>query len=456
MICLSRDNILNQLFYIKEIHGHIRNLGIIASLVVALCFSNIALASGTWYIQDSGITESLRDVCFVDSLNGCVCGDEIILHTSDGGRTWQCQWQNTSPVPTQLLTIAFRNRLEGWAGGLWLHSCYGAILLHTTDGGYSWNGLLACGKGTPPTTSIITDIDFADPFHGFYARFYDDFWSWDSSIYQLPTKTYLIGWHGISINKICFPKALCGWVLTTLSSCRGFDVLSLVFPIRLTDGGIEVPVERFFTITLHDIDFVDTLQGWIVGEEGTIFYTTNGGFTWTSQMSGIANTFYAVDFVDSLNGWVVGAGGSILRTRNGGDSWIIEPSPTNADLYAVCFVDTNHGWAVGSDGTIVCYTTGAVGIEEARTMLPSIFELYTYPNPINVESQINFTLPIETHVSLKIYDVTGRLVKILVDEIRNAGYHLIKWEVTNVPSGVYFCKFATCEHTKTKKLILLR
>ena len=43
-----------------------------------------AFATGRWYIQDSGVTEFLRDVWFVDSLRGWICGGGVILHTADG------------------------------------------------------------------------------------------------------------------------------------------------------------------------------------------------------------------------------------------------------------------------------------------------------------------------------------------------------------------------------------
>jgi photosystem II stability/assembly factor-like uncharacterized protein len=57
--------------------------------------------------------------------------------------------------------------------------------------------------------------------------------------------------------------------------------------------------------------------------------------------------------VDSSDGWVVGEGGTILQYQNG--QWIAYPSSTSASLNSVFFLDPTHGWAVGSGGTILYY-----------------------------------------------------------------------------------------------------
>jgi len=96
-------------------------------------------------------------------------------------------------------------------------------------------------------------------------------------------------------------------------------------------------------------------------------------------------------------------------------------------------------------------------------VLSSTFELCGgYPNPLNSETQIKFAIPEEAQVNLGIYDVTGRLVKNLVNKNMEAGYHTITWQPKGLASGIYFAKLkvhadlGSDSYADTKKLILLR
>jgi hypothetical protein len=84
-----------------------------------------------------------------------------------------------------------------------------------------------------------------------------------------------------------------------------------------------------------------------------------------------------------------------------------------------------------------------------------------YPNPFNPTTELLFSMRTKGHVSLKIYNVAGQLVKTLVNEVRDAGPHREVWDGTNnlgtnVASGVYFYKMQTNDFSQTKKMVLLR
>lgn len=86
-----------------------------------------------------------------------------------------------------------------------------------------------------------------------------------------------------------------------------------------------------------------------------------------------------------------------------------------------------------------------------------------YPNPFNPTTTIRYSVRERTHVSLKIYDVGGRLVKTLVDEAKNpnSNGHSVEWNGRNnlghrVSSGLYFYRLVAGSFTKTKKMVLLR
>lgn len=89
--------------------------------------------------------------------------------------------------------------------------------------------------------------------------------------------------------------------------------------------------------------------------------------------------------------------------------------------------------------------------------LPERFELFqNYPNPFNPSTTINFALPEQSDVIIRIYDVMGRRVATLLDENRPAGYHNIVWNAGSVASGIYFYRIQASEFTSVKKLTLVK
>ncbi|MFQ6007792.1 MAG: WD40/YVTN/BNR-like repeat-containing protein [Candidatus Zixiibacteriota bacterium] len=96
--------------------------------------------------------------------------------------------------------------------------------------------------------------------------------------------------------------------------------------------------QPFTSEKLGDVIFVDVNNGWVVGSNGYILHTSNGGASWSKQTSGTTNDLWGVTFVDPDTGWAVGRVGIILHTTDGGDSWEPQSSNTDKVLSAVTFV----------------------------------------------------------------------------------------------------------------------
>ena len=78
------------------------------------------------------------------------------------------------------------------------------------------------------------------------------------------------------------------------------------------------------------------------------------------------------------------------------------------------------------------------------------------PNPFNPTTRISYFLPKEDLVRLSVYDVSGRLVELLVSEVKPAGEHVVEWDAKVVASGIYFYRIEVGSFTKTRKMILIR
>ena len=97
------------------------------------------------------------------------------------------------------------------------------------------------------------------------------------------------------------------------------------------------------------------------------------------------------------------------------------------------------------------------GVDDESGLVADQFVLYpNYPNPFNPETNIRFSLPEDQIVSLNIYNMTGQLVKNLVNERRSAGIHSVHWNASGVASGVYLYQLQVEGQFITQKMILMK
>jgi hypothetical protein len=100
--------------------------------------------------------------------------------------------------------------------------------------------------------------------------------------------------------------------------------------------------------------------------------------------------------------------------------------------------------------------------EPSEELLPGEFRLsQNYPNPFNPMTEIQYYLPIRSHVTIDIFNVLGRRVRSLVDREESAGSYSVSWDGTDlsgkrVASGVYLYRFQTDNHMDTKRMVLLK
>ena len=79
-----------------------------------------------------------------------------------------------------------------------------------------------------------------------------------------------------------------------------------------------------------------------------------------------------------------------------------------------------------------------------------------YPNPFNPSTIINYDIPVEGHVSLKVYTYLGEEVTTLVDEDAHPGMYQVEWNARGLASGVYFYRLRTGHFVETRKLVLIK
>ena len=125
---------------------------------------------------------------------------------------------------------------------------------------------------------------------------------------------------------------------------------------------------------------------------------------------------------------------------------VIDPNNTLTEIHE----SNNTGWAP-------LRTTNNIGTAIDVEELPGSFELHAnYPNPFNPSTTLSFTLDQPQDVKLTVYDVLGRQVKVLVDELTPAGLHAIRFDAGSLGSGTYFYRLQTRDRAEVRSMVLMK
>jgi len=294
----------------------------------------------SWNIQDSGTTNPLEDIFFIDELTGWAAGNNRLLKTTDGGTTWT---EQNFGISGNFESIHFLNANEGWVTG--------SKLMQTSDGGETWVEL-ARNAPIRPVSSISSGIYFLSPDVGFGFA--------DRSVYKSSNGganwEFIKNGTGLNFTSISFTNENEGWGVGRAGT-RG-----AVF--HTTDGGITWMQQAISNKirTFNSVQFINNTTGWIAEDSEFIFRTTDGGNTWIETNTGLPGRtrLESLFFIDSQTGWIVGkdliATGPaqiiIARTTDGGETWTRQDDMSDGRLKSVFFLDSNTGWAVGDRNQI--------------------------------------------------------------------------------------------------------
>ena len=126
-------------------------------------------------------------------------------------------------------------------------------------------------------------------------------------------------------------------------------------------------------------------------------------------------------------------------------------SPGDAWAPPVNFIGTQAAFLAWTD-----YDNVIVGVNKTDK-LPSVYSLsQNYPNPFNPSTSIEFAIPRNSEVTLKIYNTLGQEVRTLINEQMSAGSYNYDFDASSLSSGVYFYTLKAGDFVQSKKMILLK
>jgi hypothetical protein len=123
------------------------------------------------------------------------------------------------------------------------------------------------------------------------------------------------------------------------------------------------------------------------------------------------------------------------------------------------FYNDSVGWGVGGGGKIIHTTNSGMPVAVANNSgnMPDNFILYqNYPNPFNISTIIEFEIPKRGHVTIKIYNILGKEIRTIVNEVLSPGKYKTVFNADNLSSEIYFYKLVIGANTAVKKMVLIK
>lgn len=435
-------------------------------LLISLVPLNMIFSQGKWVYNSSPTTVQLNTLFCIDSLTCWAAGDSgVVLQTTNGGADWVLQ---DLGVLETIRSIFFLNDSLGWAISSKLSDPYGSYIHKTTNGGNLWQT-----DYFPINNAFLQTVYFIDSLNGWVGG------SGNPSTFFGTTDG------GLNWNIPRFDSSLYSTLPVTsfefYSSQYGFasggahDLVGVIWSTK--DSGKTWLAVPMGPEPLQELRFIDSTT--IVGvggdfEFGTgIARSTNAGESWTYTEPGFFGVCTGLSFRTDYEGWgTLGPQKQFIFSNDSGKTWITTGTVDTFTVYDVVFTDSLHGFAVGDNGDYYSVTNhrgiilkykadidSTVEVAENYSLLD--FNLFqNYPNPFNPSTKISYQSSAGGWQTLKIYDVLGNEIAILVNEYRPAGRYEVEFQSTvngsQLASGIYFYTLRAGNYSESKKMILLR
>jgi len=187
-----------------------------------------------------------------------------------------------------------------------------------------------------------------------------------------------------------------------------------------------------------------------------IFVSSNNGVKWTQTS---LNNQWIRSIVVSGDNVIAGTErGGVFLSRNKGINWVEKNEGLDTLDVRSLLISEDYVFAgTRGKGIYKRSLSELVSVEQTTEVLPSGYSItQNFPNPFNPVTKINFSIPKQGMTTLKIFDITGRLVATLVNEIKAPGFYSVNFEGTGFASGAYFYKLESLDFSDVKRMILVK
>lgn len=209
--------------------------------------------------------------------------------------------------------------------------------------------------------------------------------------------------------------------------------------------------------TFHD--FIKVGDHIFAGTENGVYRTSEEVLNWQKKDIAIFPSRDIACFVNDQNriyaGIDFGLDHWIFYTDDFGETWNFKWHEFSF-LYDLIIYDKKL-WAARLDGLWYYDLSGSTNVDEPSENIPNKIKLsQNYPNPFNPLTKIKYEIPKSGRVKLIVYNALGVEIQTLLNEFKTAGVHEIKFDASDLSSGIYFYELRIEGKAITKKMVLLR
>jgi hypothetical protein len=408
--------------------------------------------------QVSGVTTTLKSAyALPGGIIAWICGySGVVLKTTNSGTNWINVSGNGIPNTISLISICAISQSIAVTAG---YSGSNTFVYRSSNGGANWTQVFTETGGFIDavylSTNSGTGFMVGDPVGGRWSlwKTTNSGANWDSAGLYLPQAGTEAGWNNslvVNSNHI--------WFGTNNSRIYHSRNLGLNWTAQSTSPEVNSYAVYFA--------MMDTAYGYAGGT--TILLTTNGGMNWrdttspgTGIFGGFSEGFQGADNVPPSLMFYVRNDNTIYISYNG-ISWGLGYTATSGTYSHISPYLTSLAYAVRTLGGITRLWTVYAGVKKISSRVPDGFKLYdNYPNPFNPTTKIRIDIPNNvksqtSNVKLVIYDILGREIDVLVDEVLKSGTYEVEWNAEKYTSGIYFYRLTTDGYSVTKKMVLIK
>lgn len=185
--------------------------------------------------------------------------------------------------------------------------------------------------------------------------------------------------------------------------------------------------------------------------------------TYNTSNSGLPNNCVSSIVIDRQNNKWIGSSNANLQAglvKYDGSNWIFYNTSNSGlphnSVFSIVIDKFNNKWIATGNGLAVFNEEGIISSVGNPIIIEEFSLSQNYPNPYNPNTKIKYSIPQQSFVTLKVYDLLGREIATLVNEEKPAGIYETEFNGSNLTSGVYFYQLKAGGFVETKKMILLR
>jgi ligand-binding sensor domain-containing protein len=264
-----------------------------------------------------------------------------------------------------------------------------------------------------------------------------------------------------------FPLFPIGFPLTT-AYCLALDASNNLFA-GTSRNGVFVSIDggTFWNQTGVNSPFIFySVKAMGIDNAGRIFagtdtsgayYTDDSGIDW-NPIPSINGKSISCLLVDSSEYFAGTLDRGVFASTDGGLSWqSVNSNLMDSSVASLAFDQDGYLYAATDSGIFKSNTSIVTDVHETEDRTPLSFSLYqNYPNPFNPSTVIRYQLSSRGFVTLTIYDVLGREVRTLVNDVQQQGSYTVTFNANGLSSGLYFYRLAANNKIETKKMMLIK